>query len=246
MPTIGDHLENQLRLHLERSDVREQLKPLQAICDKLYRAGLAVAEAFKRIAESAPSSGYEPWLVEHGYDPVLARGMAHLIAHQGNRCARDSARLSLVVHAVRFLAEPRRNKPARNRRVTLLLAAWQETSVIETIFEKAGLDDFEFIRSLESAANGNEDAYRHVTKIAAELAPHLSMSRGPKISAASVAHESFLEEAVNRIRPRRYTYNIVEEDFTDPVTAATRREFNDNDFDPQSAVRRLKTRSRAS
>lgn len=158
---------------------------------------------------------------------------------------KESARLLSVVHAVRFLAKPHRKKSAGYRRIALLLAASSETSIIETIFEDAGLDEFEFIDSLKTAAIGDKDAYRRVIEIAANLAPHLSIPLGPKITAPSVAHEFFLKEIVSPLKPSRYTCNPDKDDFTDAVTAATRREFNDNDFDPRPAVRRLKRHLKA-
>ena len=47
-------------------------------------------------------------------------------------------------------------------------------------------------------------------------------------------------------RPRpTYTWNPVDEDFTDKLTQATRREFGDSDFDPRSACQRVKVRSKS-
>ena len=138
-----------------------------------------------------------------------------------------------MVEALRFLARPRRKKPALRRRIAVLLAAREETSIIETVFGNAGLDEFEFIRCLKLADEGNEEACLRVTEIAAAVVPHLTISCGPKISAESIAHEYFLEEMVSRINPSHYTWSNDEGDFSDPVTRATRREFNDNDFDPR-------------
>jgi hypothetical protein len=233
-----------LRNHLTRTQIIELKKQFQLTVNVIIEICGVIGTVLKRVADSPPSPGYEPWLIKHGCNPIAARGLGHIIVRLGNRSAQESARYPSVVNAVRFLAKPRRNRPARNLRIKLLLAAWDETSIIDTIFKNAKLDESEFLRSLNLAAEGNEDAYRRVTEIAADLAPHLTISRGPKISAASAAHELFLEE-VSRVDPSRYTYRTDKEDFTDAVTAATRREFNDNDFYPQPAVRRLKTRSQA-
>jgi hypothetical protein len=198
----------------------------------------------QRVAESPPSPGYEPWLIERGINPILARMMARLLVRRGKRPAKESVRLPAVVRAFRFLANPRRNRPAISRRVDVLLRAWEETSIIETIFDDAGLDEFEFIRLLKSVAEGHQVGYRRLTEIAASLAPHLPVRRGRKVSAASAAHEVFLEYAVMRMEPRAYSWNEPKGQFTDPVTEATRREFVRRPFDPRPAYRRLKARQK--
>jgi hypothetical protein len=170
--------------------------------------------------------------------------MARLLVRSGNRSAKESVRLPAVVRAVRFLANPAHKGRAISRRVDVLLAAWEETSIIETIFADAGLDEFEFIRSLKSVAEGHEFAYQRLTEIAASVAPHLSIRRGLKVSAASAAHEFFLEYAVMPLEPRSYSWNELKGTFTDPVTEATRLEFGRRHFDPRPAYRRLKARQK--
>jgi len=216
------------------------MKQFQSVIDAINEISAVFGAVLKQVADSPHSPGYEPWLIEHGDSPIVARGLGHSIFRLGNRIAEEDERYSSVINAVRFLSKSRRNRPARNRRITLLLAAWEETSIIDTIFADAKHDESEFIRSLRLAVEGNEGAYRLVTEIAADLAPHLSILRGPKISGETATHELFLKE-VNRLKPSRYTYSNDEGDFTDAVTKATRREFNNNDFDPQAAVRRTKS-----
>jgi hypothetical protein len=166
-----------------------------------------------------------------------------LFVRRGKRIAQDSQRLPSVVEALHFLAQPRRNKPARRRRVDLLLAAWQETSVVETIFYNANDDESEFIRLLELAAGGDETVCLRISEIATAIIPTLSVSRGPKIKAASAAHEFFLEAAAGLYPVGKYTWNHYKEDFTDPITATKRREFDDNDFDHRPACARFKARA---
>jgi hypothetical protein len=248
VPTLVDHLQESLKEYLTRPDVVERMKPLDAACDGLLRAFggfCAMAEAvLRRGAESPPSPGYEPWLIERGFDPILARMMARLWVRRGNRLAKESVRLPEVVRAVRFLAKPGRNTRAISRRVDVLLAAWEETSIIEAIFVDAGLHEFEFIRLLQSIAEGHQVAHHRLTEIAASLAPHLLVPRGLKVSAASAAHEAFLEYAVMRMEPRAYTWNEIKGKCTDPMTEATRREFPGGHFDPRPAYRRLKARQK--
>jgi hypothetical protein len=224
------------------------MKPLQAACDRLLRAFSEsckpVEAVIQRAAESPPSRGYEPWLVERGHNPILARMMAAVLVRRGNRVAKESVRLLPVINALRFLADQRHKSRAKSRRVAVLLTAWEGTSIIETIFGDAGLDEFEFIQLLKSAAEGHEEAYHRLTELAASLAPHLSIPRGPKVRAVSAAHEFFLENAVMRMKPSAFSWNESKGEFTDPVTEATRREFGHSHFNPRPACRRLKARQR--
>jgi hypothetical protein len=222
------------------------MTPLQLACHDLLRPFsefcVLIGAVVQTAAESPPSPGYEPWLIEHGDNPIGARMRACLVVHSGNRSAKDGQRRAAVVSAIRFLAKPHRNRPAIFRRVKVLLAAWEETSAIETIFDEAGLDESEFISLLKSVAQGNEGALHRLTEIAASLAPHLPNPQGPKLRAASAAHEFFLETVVEPIRWPTYTWDPAKGTCTDPLTEATRLEFNLSRFDSRSAYRRWRAR----
>jgi hypothetical protein len=94
---------------------------------------------------------------------------------------------------------------------------------------------------LPSAAKGNEMAIERILEIARMAAPRIRISHGPKVTAASAAHELFLEK--HGIRgASAYSYSDLEEDFIDDATRATRLEFPGEPFGPQPASRRLKGR----
>jgi hypothetical protein len=131
------------------------------------------------------------------------------------------------------------------RKAEVLLAAWEETSIIETIFDSASLSASDFIELLKSAVEGREVEPRRITEIAATIAPGLSIPRGPKISAASAAHEVLLEELGSVTGTRGFTWNFYRQDYSDPLTQETRREFREPDFAPQAARRRVKARLKA-
>jgi hypothetical protein len=240
--TLTDHFIE----YLARPDVVERMKPWQTAYDGLLRAFSRFCEqtvaVIQHAAESPPSVGYEPFLVERNLNPVLARMMAHLLVRRGKRCANESVRLPAVVGAIRFLAKPGRGRRAILRKAEVLLAAWEETSIIETIFDDADLSASEFIGLLRAVVEGHEVACPRITEIAAAVAPHLSIPRGLKVSAASAAHEFFLECVVGPIELRAYTWNEIPGKCTDPATEATRREFANSNFDPRPAYRRLKSR----
>jgi hypothetical protein len=231
IPTLYDHM----KVHLQRPDVLEQLK---ALSEPLIKCFAMIGLAIVKLAELPPSSGYEPLLIGYGLHPNLARGMARIVIRHGERCAAESGWHRRVFDAVRFLAEPARG--AILRRAQLLLEAWDKTSIIETVFDEIGLSETEFIGLLKALVEGRVVDCRRITEIAAQLAPHLSLGRGPKISESSAAHEFFLA-AIERITgAHAYTWNAFQADFIDPVTKATRIEFNEADFDPRPAHRRRK------
>jgi hypothetical protein len=235
IPTLYDHME----AYLQRPDVLEQLKsssePLNPFIGFVAMIGLAIT----KVAELPPSPGYEPLLIRYGVDPVVARGLARIAIRRGRRRAAESGWRRYVFDALRFLAEPRQ-RGAILRRAQLLLQAWDKTSIIETVFDEIGLSETEFIGLLKALVEGRVVDCRRITEIAAQLAPHSSPGRGPKIREASAAHEFFLA-AIERITgAHAYTWNAVEGNFTDPATKATRMEFNEADFDPRPAHRRRK------
>jgi hypothetical protein len=252
VPTFADHLWEYLkREYLKRPDVIERIKTWDAALARVKEALRGpcneISAAIQRVAESEPSRGYEPMLVERGAHPIVARMMARLLVRRGTRIAHESEWYPRVVDAIRFLATPGRRRSAIVTRAQFLLAAWERTSIIETIFGAAGLDVFEFIEALKLAVEGDQIAWRRVSEIAASIAPHASIQRGPKVRAASAAHEFLLEETGQLTGSRAYTWsddkgNDDRGDFTDPLTKATRLEFDQPDFDPRPAHRRVKAR----
>jgi hypothetical protein len=247
-PILRKPSEVEVAESFRRTDVIETIKPLRSSCQKqsdpiegLYDL---IGLFFRRAAVSPASPGYEPMLVKLNVAPFVARQLAYLLARRGHQSAADSARHPAVVRAIRFLAKPGRRSQAILRKATVLLAAWQETSVVETIFDDAGLNEFEFIKLLELAIGGNKTVHGRICAIAGTIAPRLSVPRGRKISAASAAHEFLLEECGSIMKSKGYTWDPSNEDFTDPWTQATRIEFGDPDFDPRPASRRVKARQR--
>jgi len=229
-------------LQTSREPVIKELLPLTGdeIQDAL-RIRLLAACYLLQIAQSPPSPGYEPLLIKRGENPLLARVKAYLTVSEGRKIATESRRYRDVVAAIRFLARPNRSRWAVTRKIRLLLAASRETRIIRAIFTEAGLSDHTLINMLPSAAQGNEMAIERLLEIARMAAPRIRIPRGPKVTAASAAHELFLEK--HGIRgASAYSYSDLEEDFIDEPTRATRLEFPGALFGPQPASRRLKAR----
>jgi hypothetical protein len=243
-----DYLADHLFAKEPRPDVIDQDKPLNPgarIFAELYlQLATMIGFAVVRVSELPPSRGYEPLLIANGWNSIAARGLAAIAVRSGKRQAKESKWHRPVFDAIRFLAVPGRQKRAILARAKVLITAWKETSIIETIFDKAGLEVTEFINLLEATSKGESVDCRRLAKIAAEIAPHLSLSRGPKVSAPSAALDFLLESGASElIKARRpYSRRSRSEEYCDALTEATRREFANSHFDSRSVRRRLRAR----
>jgi len=129
--------------HLAPADVAQEMTPEEADSVQLSQLFggmfLTAWTIAQRAVESSPSKAYAQFLIERGVKPAWARGLASLMISRGVRLANENKRLPAVVGAIRFLAKPGRGRKAMARKAEVLLAAWEETSIIETIFDSAGL-----------------------------------------------------------------------------------------------------------
>jgi hypothetical protein len=160
---------------------------------------------------------------------------AQLIIRRGRREARGALIFGDVVRAIRFLSRPNQPSQVVKKKIELLLSMAQESEVLEPIMPDAAAEK-EFIGLLETAATAGQT--EQLTARCAELASGLEVKRGPKISAASSAHQFFLQHLPT---DRAYTYDPSLDDFVDPQTEATRLEFSEPTFDPRPAYRRTKS-----
>jgi hypothetical protein len=227
-------------VHVDVVQTNQFPPAIEGVLKVVAGIGLAIGKAIQYVEELAPSAGYEPFLIQTGCNPIGARLMAKIAVRSGTRQAKESQQNRPVCDAIRFLAQGNRQRRSIMQRAKILLAAWEETSIIETIFDKAGFSGTEFVSLLKSAIEGRDVERRRIAEIAAALAPFASVSRGRKVSAASAAHQFFLEGIVGLTKSRAYTWSDLEGNFTDPMTRATRLEFKDPDFDPRPAHRRVK------
>ncbi len=196
----------------------------------------------ERAEENFPSKAYRLYLEAQGFTPFIARGLASLTISLGTRQADEARRVAPVVEAIRFLARGDRQKRAILSRAKLVLAASQETSILDDLFRKAGLHEGEFLRLLQTLIDGGAINRERIRAIGAAIAPSLPRARGPKITAASAAHELFLETNACAGLRAGYAMSGIDGEYTDPRTQATRQEFDDPDFDPRPAYRRVKRR----
>jgi hypothetical protein len=184
--------------NLDRPDVAELLAAMRArwgpVLDVVRQLHARLIDIGRALKESPASPGYEPYLVQQlRADPLVARAMAKLLVRHGNRVAAERRREPEAVKAIRFLARPDRRDKAFDRKVAILLSAAEETTAIETLFRKSGVDETEFIKALEKAADGDSMARNRVVEIAATMAPVMVVSRGRPVSAATAAHTLLVE-----------------------------------------------------
>ena len=242
MPTFADCVVDELA----RSGFLERLQPLGKLfseVQKMLGAMFLMARAIpERAEENFPSKAYGPYLEAQGFSPFLAGDLAAWPSVLGQRHAKEAKRVARVVEAIRFLARGDRQKRAILSKAKLVLAASKETSIVDELFSNASLHEGGFLRLLQTVIDGGAIDRKRIRTIAAAIAPSLSPARGPKISAASAAHEQFLETHAYLGRRAGYTWSEYKGNFVDPRTQATRQEFGDRGFDPRPAYRRVKRR----
>ena len=158
------------------------------ISSVIERVLIPACEMVERLQKLSPAPGYEPMLIERGHHPPVARGLSYGIIHLGKDVANEARMQRTVVDALRFLAKPGRTNRSISRRAAMLLQEWNTASNLGNAFNGVDVSVFEFAEALEGAVRGDLAAGQRVTEVAAALAPKLSVRRGPKASAASIAH----------------------------------------------------------
>jgi hypothetical protein len=202
-----------------------------------------IGSSLSRIAELPASRGYGPALVQNGIHPDLASGIAFLAVRIGRRLASESKRRRPVFDAIRFLAKPRQKRAILSR-AKILLAAWNETSIIETVFDEIGLQETEFIKLLQAIVQGQTTDLNRLADICTTIAPSLSLDRGPKVSAPSATHKFILESGIELTEKRlAYARRDRTASNEDALTEATRLEFDTCNFDSRPSRRRLRRAS---
>ena len=206
----------------------------------LWPYAMAGAAAVK-IAELPASTGYEPALTQLGINQLLARAMAHLAANSGKRRAKEQQLRPQVVKTIKALTAASRERLLSYADYLHRIA--DESSIIDTICCEVDLREWHLLEPLRRIADDETVDRECLIAVVAKLGPALRVPRGRKTSAASFAHQFLLEGGLpEHLKCSALTYDAEAEDFTDPLTQATRNEFGDNDFDPRPAKRRAQGR----
>jgi hypothetical protein len=235
MPTLVEHLTAYLIPKIEAKT---------AECVRLRDSFIGWGESFGRlvqfVASSPPSVGYEPLLCEGGCPRIIARAIAMLTVRIGRRRAKESKRWTEVFAAFRFLAKPHRRADAIARRAKILIAAWQETSIIETVLDKVGIDVSEFPSLLDEAARGVSYDHSRLQEIATRVVRSQSPPMGPKMTEPSISMEYCVRHFPRHSKRPQAFGQKHRDDESDLFAEATRREFGLSQFDGRPARRRIK------
>jgi hypothetical protein len=200
-----------------------------------------VSVAAVKIADLPASAGYEPTLTQQGFHPIWSRGLAHLIKRSGDRRAKEQQLRPQVVKAIKALPSAPRERLLSYSEDLQQIA--NESSIIDTICSEVGLREWDLLAPLRRIAEDETADRQSLVNVVSKLGPALRVPRGRKTSAASFAHQFLLEDGLpDQLNCSTLTYSDKAEDFTDPLTRATRVEFGDNDFSPRAASRRAKGR----
>jgi hypothetical protein len=175
---------------------------------------------------------------------VVASGDRDSFQLASQRTAATSKRSWEFAQALRRLANPRQETKAFLADAKVALEAMGGTELTRGLFE--GLPRFAgllFIRALKLCLTGDLSHRAEVCRISKAIWRRVAVSRGPKLTHASAAHEYFLETQ-SIFKKATFTWSPEVEDFTDRLTQATREEFDDPDFNPVPARRRLRAKQR--
>jgi hypothetical protein len=240
MATLVDFIFRGITTEPDANQLNQFQQALERSHDPLIQFLAGSALVLSKLSRDPPSAGYEPLLVENGFDVIVARGIAKVAVRAGRRQAKEGKRRRPVFDAIRFLATPRQERAILSR-AKLILAAWNETSIVETLFSDAGQSETEFIQLLESVVRRETVGVQRLVEICAAIVPYLSLDRGPKVSAPSAAHAFILESGI-KLTKKRLPYARKDRSARndDALTEATGREFGIPHFDSRPSRRRLK------
>jgi hypothetical protein len=222
---------------LERAAVRLG-QWLDELASRLSPTLKSVCEVVETLERMPPAPGYEPLLIARAQHPLVARIISYTLIKFSALEASKGRMERQAVDAIRFLAKPGRRKRAVSRRVDWLISDWDRESGLAGLRAGNIISFLDFTLALESFARGDPGACEHLTQTAAAMAPLLSVRRGRRASRATIAHQMLLSAFRDMVGSASYTWDLAQEDFTDPLTRATRLAFGDPDFDPRPAVRR--------
>jgi hypothetical protein len=226
----------------DRAVVEAHLKTVRPECDQPESPDDDAEVRIGRGLKYPKDKGYGKLLETLGYDRNWAGMAAAMIVEEGRVRAATAKRSTEFAQALRRLANPRLETEAFLANAKVALEAMGGTVSTRDLFD--GLPRFEglvFIRALKFCLAGDLSDRAVVCRIARAIWRRVAVSRGPKLTHASAAHEYFLESQ-SIFGTGAFTWSPYSEDFTDRLTQATREEFDDPDFNPVQARRRLRAK----
>ena len=226
----------------DRAVVERRLRTVRRECDQPESPDDDAEVRIGRGLKYPKDKGYGKVLETLGYDRNWAGMLAAMIVEEGRVRAATAKRSTEFAQALRRLGNPRLETEAFLANAKMALEAMSGTVLTRGLFD--GLPRFDgllFIRALRFCLAGDLSDRPHVSRIAKAIWRRVAVSRGPKLTHASAAHEYFLESQ-SIFELAAFAWSPEDEDFTDRLTQATREEFDDPDFNPVPARRRLRAK----
>jgi hypothetical protein len=226
----------------DRAFVERHLRTVRPECDQPESPSDDAEVRIGRGLKYPKDKGYGRFLETLGYDRNWAGMLAARIVEEGRVQAATAKKTSEFAQALRRLADPRLDTEAFLANAKVALEAIDGTELTRGLFhELPRFEGLVFIRALRFCLAGDLSNRPHVSRIAKAIWRRVAVSRGPKLTPASAAHEYFLETQ-SIFERTAFTWSPESEDFTDRLTQATREEFDDPDFNPVPARRRLRAK----
>jgi hypothetical protein len=200
-----------------------------------------IADSVQRLERAPPVSGYQEYLTADEDHPLVAKAMVYNVGRLGEERLTLGEAGRVVSSAVRAVLQAKGASALvfsrRVRKLQIALADAVQMTAFERACEKAGAVNaiYAIKPALDAVVQRKSAGRDALIAICQTIRPHLRDPRGRKQRLISATHEVFLEVA-----DRAFTNDLVEDDFSDPATRATRLSFGDPDFNPVSARRRLR------
>jgi hypothetical protein len=226
----------------DRAFVEMHLRAVRPECDRPESPYDDAAVRIGRGLKYPKDKGYAKFLTALGYDRNWAGMLAATVVEEGRVRAATSQKKTEFARALRRLANPCLEAEAFLANAKVVLEAMGGTQLTRGLLDELPpLEGLSFIPALRLCLAGDLSSRAEVCRIAKAIWRRVAVSRGPKLTHASAAHEYFLESQ-SIFRPAAFTWSAESDDFTDRLTQATREEFDDPNFNPVPAWRRLRAK----
>jgi hypothetical protein len=224
----------------DRAFVERHLRTVRPECDQPASPYDGAEVRIGRGLKYPKDRGYGKFLETLGYDRNWAGMLAAMIVEEGRVRAATAKRGSEFAQALRRLANPRLETKGFLANAKVVFETMNGTTLTHGLFDDLpSFEGLSFIGAVRLSLAGNLSSRAEVHRISKAIWRRVAVSRGPKLTHASAAHEYFLESQ-SIFKDAAFTWSPEDEDFTDRLTQATREEFDDPDFNPVSARRRLR------
>jgi hypothetical protein len=216
---------------------------LENINQALQRFSDSVDEKITELLKAPRVEGYEQHFIRGGLTPLGAQIMTQITLRQGPRHHAETLANRALASAVGELVRQKEASALvisrRAKRLANLLKDGMGSPQLRDAFRAAGIAEEEdaFTLVVSDAAPRSPDACARLTAICERLKPHLADPRGRMLRVQSATHELLL---LSFDRPVTLSGSM--DCYEDPATKGTRQAFDDYDFDPRPALRRIRTR----